>query len=169
MNATETVEAYYEALRRGELLTPYFAEREEIVKFGVSERLAGYEAVADGLREQTRTTDEWQVESRDLRVVPRESVAWFTDDVNLAWTATASEDADGSDDPDDSGGEKRHSFETRWSGVLERDTGRNEGDGHSQRSQGDGDSQRSRGDGDSQRSESDWRFVQMHVSAPHEL
>ncbi len=148
MNATETVEAYYEALRRGDSLSPYFAERDEVVKFGVGERLAGYEAVAEGLREQTRTTDEWRVESRALRVITRETVAWFTDDVAMSWTATGSERAE---ETDDSGGEKRHSFETRWSGVLERDTDRNEGDD------------------DSERSGSDWRFVQMHVSAPHEL
>ncbi|UPW00758.1 nuclear transport factor 2 family protein [Halorussus gelatinilyticus] len=141
MNATETVEEYYESLRRGDSLSPYFAEREDVVKFGVSERLAGYEAVADGLREQTRTTDEWRVESRALRVIARETVARFTDDVAMSWTVT-----------DESGPETRHSFETRWSGVLERD---DVADDEKDRESG----------GTAGR----WRFVQMHVSAPHEL
>ena len=134
MSASETIEDYYEALRRGDPLAPFFAERDDVVKFGVSERLAGGEAVAEGLRKQTRTTDDWRVESRDLRVVAREadsagasasgdSVAWFTDDVDLAWT--------------DSAGDRR-SFDTRWSGVLERNES------------------------------GDWRFAQMHVSAPHD-
>ena len=131
MSPTETVEEYYEALRRGEPLAPYFAEREDVVKFGVSERLAGGSAVAEGLREQTRTTEDWRVESRQLAVHDRESVAWFTDDVALAWT-----DADG----------ERQSFDTRWSGVLET---------------ADGETERDAGD--------DWRFVQMHVSAPRDL
>ena len=133
MNATETVEEYYEALRRGDPLDSFFAGREDVVKFGVSERLAGGAAVAEGLAEQTRTTEDWRVESRDLRVVARDagrggSVAWFADEVGLAWT--------------DSAGDRR-SFDTRWSGVLERD-----------------------GDRDA---EHDWRFAQMHVSAPREL
>ncbi|WP_134669857.1 nuclear transport factor 2 family protein [Halorussus marinus] len=105
MTPTETVRAYYRALRRGDPLEPYFAEREDVVKFGVSERLAGYESIAAGLREQTRTTGEWRVESRRLRTTDRESVAWFTDEVGLSWTPTDGE---------------RLSFDTRWSGVLER-------------------------------------------------
>src|SRR6056297_2518559 len=108
MDATETVEDYYRALREGDPLPPYFVEREDVVKFGVSERLAGYDAVAAGLREQTRTTRDWRVDSRRLQVSPRESVAWFSDDVGLAWT-----DAAGT----------RRSFDTRWSGVLERTGG----------------------------------------------
>jgi len=150
MNPTETVEEYYEALRRGEPLAPYFAEREDVVKFGVSERLAGYEAVAEGLREQTKTTEDWRVESDDLRVTRRDSVAWFTDDVGLAWT--------------DSTGD-RESFDTRWSGVLER------GDGSSGGTAG-GDSGGTVGNsagGDSGRAAGTrWRFAQMHVSAPHD-
>ncbi|WP_135852921.1 nuclear transport factor 2 family protein [Halorussus salinus] len=163
MNATETVEAYYEALRRGDPLSPYFAEREEVVKFGVGERLAGYEAVADGLREQTRTTDDWRVESRALRVTARETVAWFTDDVAMSWTATGSERAE---ETDASGSETRHSFETRWSGVLERDAG--EGNAGDDGESGSDDGESETGD-DSERDEPGWRFVQMHVSAPHEL
>jgi hypothetical protein len=156
MDPTETVEEYYEALRRGEPLSPYFAEREDAVKFGVSERLAGYEAVAEGLREQTRTTEDWQVESRNLRVVVRDSVAWFTDDVALAWV--------------DSGGTQseaektRHSFDTRWSGVLERESNDRESNGGGSNGGGS-----NGGESSSDGEEPRWRFVQMHVSAPHEL
>ncbi|UPV74736.1 nuclear transport factor 2 family protein [Halorussus limi] len=151
MSATETVEEYYEALRRGEPLSPYFAEREDVVKFGISDRLVGHEAVAEGLRDQTRTTEDWLVESRNPRMVTPESsadsaggssvgesttgesVAWFTDDVGLSWA-------------DDAG--SRRSFDTRWSGVLEREDGEEE-----------------TGERDDRR----WQFVQMHVSAPREL
>ncbi|NEU56132.1 nuclear transport factor 2 family protein [Halorussus sp. MSC15.2] len=128
MNPTETVEDYYAALRRGDPLAPFFAECADAVKFGVSERLEGYDAIAEGLAEQTRTTKDWSVESRRLRVSTSDSVAWFTDDVGLAWTDSA---------------ETRQSFDTRWSGVLE-----------SQSDEGE---------------EARWRFVQMHVSAPHEI
>lgn len=142
MDPTETVEDYYEALRRGEPLYPYFAEREDAVKFGVGERLSGYDAIAEGLREQSRTTEEWRVESRQLRVIARESVARFTDDVTLSWT-------------DDEG--TRRSFDTRWSGVLERVGEEDE--------KGEGEAAESVGDED----EPEWRFVQMHVSAPRDL
>lgn len=106
MNAWETVREYYEALRRGEPLVPYFAESPDLVKFGVSETLAGYDAVAEGLREQTRTTGDWRVESTALAVTERDRHAWFADEVELAWTdATTGE---------------RYAFDTRWSGTLER-------------------------------------------------
>ena len=169
MSVEATVRDYYEALRRGDLLSPYFAEREEVVKFGVGERLAGYEAVADGLREQTRTTADWQVESSDLRVVSRETVAWFTDDVAMSWTGS-----ERAEETDASGSETRHSFETRWSGVLERDAGEGNAGDDSDRETGDdgesgNDDGESRTSDDSERDEPDWRFVQMHVSAPHEL
>ncbi|ADJ15213.1 nuclear transport factor 2 family protein [Halalkalicoccus jeotgali] len=104
MNAEDTVEAYYDALRSGDALVPFFAEGETVVKVGISERLVGSERVAEGLREQTRTTSDWVVESRDLHVDGRESVAWFADTVRMSWTTD--------------GGE-RHDFETRWSGTLE--------------------------------------------------
>ncbi|MFB6108784.1 MAG: nuclear transport factor 2 family protein [Haloplanus sp.] len=104
MRAEATVEDYYEALRRGEPLEPYFAERPDVVKFGVGERLVGYDAVAEGLRDQTRTTDDWTVESHDLRVTERERHAYFSDTVFMSWT-------------DREAGE--FAFETRWSGTLE--------------------------------------------------
>lgn len=104
MSAEKQIEDYYDALRSGDPLEPFFAEG-EIVKVGISERLVGSEQVTEGLREQTETTSDWTVESRDLRVTERESVAWFADEVRMAWTT-------------DEGDE--HDFETRWSGTLQR-------------------------------------------------
>ncbi|WP_458188497.1 nuclear transport factor 2 family protein [Haladaptatus sp. NG-WS-4] len=106
MDAEDTVHDYYDALRRGDPLQPFFASRDDIVKFGISERLSGYDAIADGLHEQTETTADWSVESKRLQVVTGNEFARFTDDVRLAWTDTRT-------------GERR-SFDTRWSGVLER-------------------------------------------------
>ncbi|MFD1634134.1 nuclear transport factor 2 family protein [Haloplanus ruber] len=105
MNAAETVREYYEALRRGEPLYPYFAERSDVVKFGVGERLVGYDAVAEGLREQSRTTEDWTVESCDLRVTEGDDHAYFSDSVQMAWTDRAAD--------------HEYAFSTRWSGTLE--------------------------------------------------
>lgn len=105
MSAAETVRDYYEALRRGEPLYPYFLEDDGVVKFGVGESLLGYDAVAEGLREQSRTTDDWTVESRDLRVREREAFATMADRVRLAWTDVAAD--------------REYDFDTRWSGTLE--------------------------------------------------
>ena len=124
MHAEEVIREYYESLRRGEPLTPYFLEDETTVKFGVSEALYGYEAVVDGLLEQTKTTEGWTVESHGLVVDDRGEYAVFADEVRLEWT--------------DLEAETRREFETRWSGTVERHDG-------------------------------EWRFVSMHVSAPHEL
>jgi len=104
MDAETTIRAYYDALRDGKPLAPFFAENDDLVKVGVSERLVGYDAVAAGLREQTRTTEDWTVRSRDLRVAERDRHAWFADDVRMVWTG-----ADGT----------RHDFDSRWSGTLE--------------------------------------------------
>lgn len=104
MSATQTVHDYYEALRRGEPLYPYFAERDDVVKFGVSETLTGYDEVAEGLREQSRRTDEWTVQSRQLRVAEQEGFAWFSDTVTLEWLDTVDE--------------AEYAYETRWSGTL---------------------------------------------------
>jgi hypothetical protein len=106
MSARDTVEDYYEALRRGEPLYPYFAESSDAVKFGVGETLVGYDAIAEGLREQTRTTEEWTVESGALRTVERTDYAAFSDSVFLSWT--------------DVEAGREHAFDTRWSGTLER-------------------------------------------------
>ncbi len=105
MNAEETIRSYYDTLRNEEALSPYFASDDALVKFGISERLTGYEAVSDGLAEQTRTTEDWRVRSRDLRVTERERHAWFSDAVGMAWTDVET-------------GQRRE-FDSRWSGTLE--------------------------------------------------
>ena len=109
------VRAYYDALRSGDPLEPFFADDEDAVKFGISERLVGGDDIAAGLREQTETTSGWTVDSRALRVTERDDHAWFSDEVVLGWT--------GADPP------IRYEFETRWSGTLERrDEGGNPAD-----------------------------------------
>jgi len=77
------------------------------VKVGISERRVGSDRVQEGLRDQTASTSDWTVDSRDLRVTQRGSVAWFSDAVTLAWNE----------------GGKRHEFDTRWSGTLEHRDG----------------------------------------------
>lgn len=106
MNARHRVEEYYDALERGEPLVPFFAERSDLVKVGISERLVGTNEVSEGLRSQTATTEDWHVDSQDLRVTERERCAWFSDAVRLAWT--------------DRETGTRHGFDSRWSGTLER-------------------------------------------------
>lgn len=116
------VREYYDALRAGDPLYPYFRESPATVKYGLSETLRGYETVAEGLREQTRTTADWAVESRNLttgtRGGPEQSpdgtpsgdgecaaaCGWFADDVFMAWT--------------DTDRRIRYEFETRWSGTV---------------------------------------------------
>ncbi|WP_424018716.1 hypothetical protein ACOZ4N_04355 [Halorientalis pallida] len=110
MDAADTIRSYYDALRTGEPLGPFFADEQSgddaSVKFGISERLVGTEEIRAGLREQTATTVDWAVESHDLRTTERERHAWFSDAVDMGWTDT----------------ERgiRYEFETRWSGTLER-------------------------------------------------
>ncbi|WP_049927645.1 nuclear transport factor 2 family protein [Halopiger goleimassiliensis] len=103
-SAADVVRDYYDALRAGDPLVPYFRDGETTVKFGISEALFGTEAVADALREQTATTDEWSVESERLVVDEREGFATFADEVTMAWTDTDTGD--------------RMRFDTRWSGTL---------------------------------------------------
>jgi hypothetical protein len=103
--AAETIESYYDALRAGDPLGPFFADAPGMVKFGVGETLVGADDIVAGLRDQTETTTDWTVESRNLTVTERDDHAWFSDDVLLAWT-----------DADSGTG---HEFETRWSGTLE--------------------------------------------------
>lgn len=102
--AAETVRDYYEAIRRGEPLYPYFLEDESVAKFGIGESLFGYDAVAEGLREQTRITEDWTVGSERLTVGRAGDHAWFSDLVELAWTERG----------------ERRSHDTRWSGSLRR-------------------------------------------------
>ena len=106
MDAASTVRAYYDALREGDPLYPYFASEATTVKFGIGERLTGYEAVRAGLAEQTETTDDWTVESERLVVSAADDHAWFSDDVFMAWTDTERD--------------YRHGYDTRWSGALQR-------------------------------------------------
>jgi hypothetical protein len=108
MDAEATVRAYYDALRAGEPLYPFFAREESTVKFGIGERLTGYEAIRAGLSEQTETTDGWVVESGCLRVETAGDHAWFSDEVHMAWHDTER----GID----------YAFDTRWSGTLQRRT-----------------------------------------------
>ncbi|MDQ2054157.1 nuclear transport factor 2 family protein [Halobellus sp. H-GB7] len=111
MAAETTAEArireYYEALRNGEPLYPFFADCPDVVKFGITERLTGYEEIEAGLREQTATTADWTAESRNLRVVERDDHAWFSDDVRMAWHDVAAD--------------REYDFDSRWSGTLERE------------------------------------------------
>lgn len=112
MDAESTVRAYYDALRDGEPLYPFFAREESTVKFGIGERLTGYEEIEAGLRAQTETTDGWVADSDQLIVEERDEHAWFSDDVFMAWNSL----------------ERgiRYEFDTRWSGTLER---REDGEG----------------------------------------
>ncbi len=109
MGAAGFVESYYDALRAGDPIAPFFADDPATIKFGVSETLQGGGTVAEGLREQTERTTDWAVESRNLVVGEREGWAWFADEVFMAWT--------------DGNKRVRYEFETRWSGTLERHGG----------------------------------------------
>ncbi|PSP97612.1 hypothetical protein BRC89_10735 [Halobacteriales archaeon QS_4_70_19] len=139
-SAAAAVRAYYDTLRNGEPLYPYFAAAPTTVKFGVGERLTGYESVAAGLREQTRTTDDWRVDSERLVVEERDCHAWFSDDVFMAWTDTEKR--------------VRYEFDTRWSGTLER------ADQTPSGSEAAGD--------DPSDGEPTWLFTGMHVSTSTE-
>ncbi|MWG36876.1 AtzH-like domain-containing protein [Halomarina oriensis] len=106
MTVADTIEAYYDALRSGDPLAPFFLDSPDTVKFGLSERLDGVEDVAEGLRSQTETTREWVVESSDLVTGAHGETAWFADSVFMGWTDTERS--------------IRYEFETRWSGTLVR-------------------------------------------------
>jgi hypothetical protein len=106
MDAEATVRVYYDALRDGEPLYPFFARAETTVKFGIGERLTGYEEVRSGLEAQTAGTEAWVVDSKRLVVGTSDDHAWFADDVFMAWT--------------DIDRDHRYEFDTRWSGTLQR-------------------------------------------------
>ncbi|SNZ03895.1 SnoaL-like domain-containing protein [Natronoarchaeum philippinense] len=105
MTAAETIGEYYDALQSGDPLAPFFSDR-ATVKFGVGESLFGADEIRAALREQTATTEDWQVDSTRLDVTAGDGYAWFGDEVELAWT--------------DAGTGQRWTFDTRWSGTLER-------------------------------------------------
>jgi hypothetical protein len=105
MDAEARIEEYYDALEAGDPLGPFFADNDGVVKFGISERLVGGDAVRQGLREQTERTADWDVDSGALRVTDRDCHAWFSDSVVLSWRDTEAGTS--------------YTFETRWSGALE--------------------------------------------------
>ena len=109
MSAEAVIAAYYDALRRGEPIHPYFLADGSTVKIGVRGASYGFETVADSLREQSRTTEDWTVESHRLTVEEADDHARFADEVSLAWTDLETE--------------TRHRFETRWTGTLVRRNG----------------------------------------------
>lgn len=146
MRAAGFVRTYYDALRRGDPLSSYFLESDSTVKFGVGESLFGYDDVSTALREQTRTTDEWVVESDHLVVDERANgaVATFADEVRLEWT-------DGERD-------EHRAFDTRWSGTAVR------------REAGGVDPDSSAAGADAEtHATPPWAFATMHVSAAREL
>ena len=147
MSAEDRVRHYYDALRSGDSLAPFFATGEGVVKVGISERLVGHDEVAAGLRDQTETTTGWTVESRDLRVTERDSHAWFADSVRLAWTDTDLN--------------VRYEFDTRWSGTLER----HEVDAAT----GNGGATESDHGTENDDTGQVWQFVGMHVSTARDL
>ncbi|MGM0604932.1 MAG: nuclear transport factor 2 family protein [Halobacteriota archaeon] len=105
MTATSTIEAYYDALRCGEPLTPFFLEAPSTVHIDVGETLVGYANVADTLATQTDRTSEWTLDTAGPSVTERDSFAWFHDEVTLGWV--------------DERTHTDHQYETRWTGTLE--------------------------------------------------
>lgn len=105
MSFEERIREYYAALRAGDPLGEFFADDDSVVKFGISDRLAGGSAIRDGLRTQTERTTDWVVDSQNLTVYDGGEYAAFSDDVRLAWTDTVEAEA--------------YEFDTRWSGTLE--------------------------------------------------
>ncbi|WP_436931856.1 hypothetical protein [Halosimplex halobium] len=153
MGAADRVRAYYDALREGEPLAPFFAPVDGAVKVGISERLVGDDAVAEGLREQTERTTDWSVGSRDLWVTERDRHAWFGDRVSLAWTDTERR--------------IRYEFDTRWTGTLElRGAADSSADGVDEGEPTAAGEDGATTDGGSADA---WQFVSMHVSTARDL
>ena len=147
MTVADTIEAYYDALRSGDPLTPFFFDSDDAVKFGLSERLDGTDAIEAGLREQTETTREWVVESSALVTGQRGETAWFADDVFMGWT--------------DVERGIRFEFDTRWSGTLVRVDGAAGSVCADEGAVPDGEA----GAAEEGRADTpDWRFASMHVS-----
>ncbi len=141
MAVAPLVRDYYGVLQDGDPLYPYFRESPATVKYGLSETLRGYDAVAEGLREQTRTTTDWTVESRNLTTGTRDGLEQSAGDgpVQSAGGATGNGSGDGGatgNGGKDAGAacgwfaddvfmawtnrDRRTSyeFETRWSGTV---------------------------------------------------
>jgi ketosteroid isomerase-like protein len=104
MTPEATINGYYDALRAGRPLFPFFHPEDTLMKFGISESLAGYPEVKDGLQRQTATTTDWGVTSHDLRVTETPNCAWFSDQVTMTWRNTQTDNA--------------YAYETRWTGTL---------------------------------------------------
>ncbi|RQH01276.1 nuclear transport factor 2 family protein [Natrarchaeobius oligotrophus] len=104
VHAADVVRRYYDALRDGEPLEPFFRRSESTVKFGITEALFGYDDVATALRKQTETTTDWRVESHTLSVDERETFATYADEVTMAWIDTERD--------------QEYEFDSRWSGTL---------------------------------------------------
>lgn len=104
MTVDATIKDYYNALRAGAPLYPFFHPEDTLMKFGISESLAGYEAVKAGLQHQTDTTTDWHVTSHDLHVAKTPRCAWFSDQVTMEWRNTTTD--------------TEHAFDTRWTGTL---------------------------------------------------
>lgn len=148
-SAAAVVRDYYDALRAGDPLEPFFRESESTVKFGISEALFGYDEVKTALREQTATTDGWTVRSGHLVVEERDAFATVADEVIMAWTNVETGD--------------RRRFDTRWSGTLvPARTGDDASDRSADGTERDGDE----APGDEGPA---WLFTTMHVSAAGEL
>ena len=101
MAVAPLVRDYYGVLRDEDPLYPYFRESPATVKYGISETLRGYDAVAEGLREQTRTTTDWTVESRNLTAGTRDGLAESAGDGPVQWTDDGPEQSVG-DGPEQS-------------------------------------------------------------------
>ncbi|ERG97131.1 hypothetical protein [Haloquadratum walsbyi] len=105
MQFKQRIRSYYAALRAGDPLGEFFADEDSIVKFGISDRLAGGSAITEGLSTQTDRTTDWVVDSKNLIVYDASTHACFSDEVRLEWTDTVEDE--------------RYEFDTRWSGTLE--------------------------------------------------
>lgn len=105
MSFESRVHSYYAALRDGDPLGEFFADKASIVKFGISDRLTGGDQIREGLRAQTERTEDWVVKSNNLNLYRAGCHACFSDEVQLGWTDTVQQE--------------RYQFDTRWSGTLE--------------------------------------------------
>ncbi|WP_323172491.1 hypothetical protein [Natrialba sp. PRR66] len=159
-SAEATIRDYYDALRDGDPLVPYFRRSDSTVKFAISEALFGHDDIGAALREQTETTAEWTIESSHLVVTERGSCATFADEVTMAWTDTETG--------------KRRQFETRWSGTLivNSATDDTETDGAPTGTEREAASERetdAETETETKTTDRGWEFVSMHVSTADEV